>query len=68
MSKRDWIERIKASLPAGYKRFEDIERDRRLKDPERLELLEAWPAKDDFERGRLATAMLAIRERIDGRV
>lgn len=64
MSKTDWLARVKAGLPGSYKRFQDIERDRRLNDSERLDLLEAWPCGDDFERAQLAAAMQAIRERI----
>lgn len=60
MTKRDWIERVKADPFLTYRRFEDIERDRRLKDVERIELLRAWPAADDFERGRVAKAIQAI--------
>lgn len=64
MTKRDLVERLKERLPAFYKRFEDIERDRRLNDADRLELLAAWPAFDDHERGRVQMHMQSIRERI----
>jgi len=64
VSKRDLVARIKERLPAGYKRFEDIERDRRLNDEDRLELLAAWPAADDHERGRVQMHMQSISERM----
>lgn len=64
MSKRTLIARLKERLPGSYKRFEDIERDRRLSDADRLELLEAWPAFDDHERGRVQMHMQEIRERM----
>lgn len=64
MSKPDLIARLKEHLRGSYKRFEDIERDRRLNDADRLELLAAWPAIDDHERGRVQMHMQSIRERM----
>ena len=64
MSKTDWLADVRAKLPGSYKRIEDIERDRRLKDADRIYLLEGWPAHDDFERGRVAATMQKIRERM----
>lgn len=64
MTKADWLAKVKAGLPGSYKRFQDIERDRRFTDAERLEVLAAWPAVGDFEKAQLAATMQAIRERI----
>jgi hypothetical protein len=42
------------------RRVNDIMRDRRLTDAERLVLLAHWPSRDDYERGEVAT----LRERL----
>lgn len=65
MKRADFIARIKAGLPGSYKRFEDVLRDRRLNVADRIDVLGAWPAHDDFERANLARAVQALREAQD---
>jgi len=64
MRGRDWIEKVKAGLPGIYKNPGQILADRRLTDAWRIELLEAWPAEDDFTRARCQVLAQEVRERM----
>lgn len=60
-----WMAALLERGPASiYKRHNDILRDRRLNDEDRIRLLDAWPSADDFERGEVARAKQEVMARI----
>lgn len=55
---------LKARITREYKNPADLLDDRRLKDAEHLELLEAWPPRDDYDRGLVAATRVILKARI----
>jgi hypothetical protein len=55
-----FLQRVKENLAATYPSVDFIMRDPRLRKIDQIELLRLWPAKDDFDRGRIATLIAEI--------
>lgn len=65
-SRLRFVDRIKQDPFRHYHDVREVIGDRRLKRREQMEVLEAWPQGDDYERGRVELVKEELREIMKG--